>query len=179
MHLLRLLRRACPVDAIVETRIFSTTASSAAISTTRKPMLLAGGDHEAQIAADRQVPTPSAGQEGDEHGFQDRFLSFRIPGLCGLRVITARNPVHAALYLMPAFFRPGGVWLLLAEFLAIALVLVYVGAVMVLFLFVVMMLDINRPHPPGFLELPAAGRHVGLIMVAELGAVIAPATPAS
>src|SRR2546429_2511429 len=62
----------------------------------------------------------------------------------GLRVITARNPVHAALYLVLAFFNAAGIWLLLkAEFLAIALVLVYVGAVMVLFLFVVMMLDIN------------------------------------
>jgi NADH-quinone oxidoreductase subunit J len=60
------------------------------------------------------------------------------------RVITARNPVHAALYLVLAFFQAAGIWLLLqAEFLAIALVLVYVGAVMVLFLFVVMMLDVN------------------------------------
>jgi NADH-quinone oxidoreductase subunit J len=61
-----------------------------------------------------------------------------------LRVITARNPVHAVLYLVLAFISSAGVWLLLeAEFLAITLVLVYVGAVMVLFLFVVMMLDIN------------------------------------
>ncbi len=62
----------------------------------------------------------------------------------GFRVVTAKNPVHAALYLVLAFFTASGHWLLLqAEFLAIALVLVYVGAVMVLFLFVVMMLDIN------------------------------------
>jgi NADH-quinone oxidoreductase subunit J len=61
-----------------------------------------------------------------------------------IKVITTRNPVHAALYLVLAFFQASGVWLLLqAEFLAIALVLVYVGAVMVLFLFVVMMLDVN------------------------------------
>ena len=60
------------------------------------------------------------------------------------RVITARNPVHAALYLVLAFFQAAAIWILLkAEFLAIALVLVYVGAVMVLFLFVVMMLDVN------------------------------------
>ena len=60
------------------------------------------------------------------------------------RVITARNPVYAALYLVLAFFQASAIWLLLrAEFLAISLVLVYVGAVMVLFLFVVMMLDIN------------------------------------
>ncbi|MFN4329782.1 MAG: NADH-quinone oxidoreductase subunit J [Limnobacter sp.] len=62
----------------------------------------------------------------------------------GLRVITARNPVHAALYLVLAFFSASAVWMLLeAEFLAISLVLVYVGAVMVLFLFVVMMVDLN------------------------------------
>ena len=61
-----------------------------------------------------------------------------------LRVITARNPVHAALFLVMTFFSMAGIWILLeAEFLAITLVLVYVGAVMVLFLFVVMMLDIN------------------------------------
>ena len=61
-----------------------------------------------------------------------------------LRVITARNPVHAVLFLVVAFISAAGIWLLLeAEFLAITLVLVYVGAVMVLFLFVVMMLDIN------------------------------------
>lgn len=62
----------------------------------------------------------------------------------GFRVITTRNPVQAALFLVLAFFSAAGLWLTLdAEFLAIALVLVYVGAVMVLFLFVVMMLDIN------------------------------------
>src|SRR6476469_5344380 len=62
----------------------------------------------------------------------------------GLLVITSRNPVHSALFLVLAFFTAAGIWLLLrAEFLAIALVVVYVGAVMVLFLFVVMMLDIN------------------------------------
>ncbi|MBK9160758.1 MAG: NADH-quinone oxidoreductase subunit J [Nitrosomonadales bacterium] len=61
-----------------------------------------------------------------------------------LRVITARNPVHAVLFLVLAFISSSGIWILLeAEFLAITLVLVYVGAVMVLFLFVVMMLDIN------------------------------------
>ncbi|TAN85727.1 MAG: NADH-quinone oxidoreductase subunit J [Gallionella sp.] len=61
-----------------------------------------------------------------------------------LRVITARNPVHAVLFLVLAFISSAGIWILLeAEFLAITLVLVYVGAVMVLFLFVVMMLDIN------------------------------------
>jgi NADH-quinone oxidoreductase subunit J len=64
-----------------------------------------------------------------------------------LRVITARNPVHAALFLVLAFFCASGLWMLLkAEFLSLALILVYVGAVMVLFLFVVMMLDLDLEH---------------------------------
>jgi NADH-quinone oxidoreductase subunit J len=72
------------------------------------------------------------------------YLFAAIMLFAAFRVITARNPVHAALYLVLAFFQAAGIWLLLqAEFLAIALVLVYVGAVMVLFLFVVMMLDVN------------------------------------
>ena len=90
--------------------------------------------------------------------------------MAGLRVITARNPVHAALFLVLAFFTAAGIWLLLeAEFLAIALVLVYVGAVMVLFLFVVMMLDINLDKlREGFWDyLPMAG-FIGVLMAAEM-----------
>jgi NADH-quinone oxidoreductase subunit J len=72
------------------------------------------------------------------------YVFAAIMVLASLRVITTKNPVHAALFLVLAFFNAAGIWLLLkAEFLAIVLVLVYVGAVMVLFLFVVMMLDIN------------------------------------
>lgn len=72
------------------------------------------------------------------------YLFSTLMLFAAFRVITARNPVHAALYLVLAFFQASGIWILLkAEFLGIALVLVYVGAVMVLFLFVVMMLDIN------------------------------------
>jgi NADH-quinone oxidoreductase subunit J len=72
------------------------------------------------------------------------FMLAALTVFAALRVITARNPVHAALFLVLAFFSTAGIWMLLeAEFLAITLVLVYVGAVMVLFLFVVMMLDIN------------------------------------
>lgn len=92
----------------------------------------------------------------------------------GLRVITTRNPVYAALFLVLAFFTAAGIWLLLeAEFLAIALVLVYVGAVMVLFLFVVMMLDINIDKlREGFWEyLPMAG-FVGILMVVEMVMVL-------
>lgn len=91
-----------------------------------------------------------------------------------LRVITTRNPVHAALHLVLAFFTAAGIWLLLqAEFLAITLVLVYVGAVMVLFLFVVMMLDINIDKlREGFWDyLPMAGT-IGLLMAVEMVMVL-------
>src|SRR5689334_9991731 len=95
--------------------------------------------------------------------------------VAGLRVITARNPVHGALWLVLAFFTAAALWLLLrAEFLAIALVVVYVGAVMVLFLFVVMMLDINleRVREGFWRNLPLA-LVVGGVMVAEMVAVLA------
>ena len=91
-----------------------------------------------------------------------------------LRVISARNPVHAALWLVLSFFTAAAIWLLLgAEFLAIALVLVYVGAVMVLFLFVVMMLDVNfdemRRHFRSYLPVGAA---VGALVLLEMVLVI-------
>src|SRR5260221_13596982 len=93
----------------------------------------------------------------------------------GLAVITPRNPVHGALALVLAFFTAAGIWLLLrAEFLAIALVVVYVGAVMGLFLFVVMMLDINlEPVRGGFLRNLPLALVVGGIMVLEMVAVLA------
>ena len=72
------------------------------------------------------------------------YLFAAILVLSALRVVTARNPVHAALFLVLSFFTAAMLWMLIkAEFLAISLVLIYIGAVMVLFLFVVMMLDIN------------------------------------
>ncbi|UDF34335.1 UNVERIFIED_ORG: NADH-quinone oxidoreductase subunit J [Shinella sp. XGS7] len=90
------------------------------------------------------------------------------------RVITARSTVHAALFLILAFFSASCIWMLLkAEFLAITLVLVYIGAVMVLFLFVVMMLDINSDHVrEGFWKhLPLAGL-VGALIALEMAAVL-------
>ena len=91
-----------------------------------------------------------------------------------LRVVTLRNPVHAALHLVLAFFSASGIWILLqAEFLAIALILVYVGAVMVLFLFVVMMLDINIDRiRQGFWSYLPLGAMLGLLMVMEMGLVL-------
>jgi len=92
------------------------------------------------------------------------------------RVITARSPVYAALFLVLAFFNAACVWMLLrAEFLAIALVLVYVGAVMVLFLFVVMMLDINVDSMrAGFWKhFPLAGA-IGVVIALEMALVLIP-----
>ncbi|MDP2072284.1 NADH-quinone oxidoreductase subunit J [Methylotenera sp.] len=91
-----------------------------------------------------------------------------------LRVITTRNPVYAALYLVLAFFTAAGVWLLLeAEFLAIVLVLVYVGAVMVLFLFVVMMLDINLDKlREGFWKALPIALPVGGLMAVEMVMIV-------
>jgi NADH-quinone oxidoreductase subunit J len=94
--------------------------------------------------------------------------------LAALRVVTARSTVHAALFLVLAFFSASCIWMLLrAEFLAIALVLVYVGAVMVLFLFVVMMLDINTDSlRDGFWKhLPLAGL-VGAVIALEMALVL-------
>jgi NADH-quinone oxidoreductase subunit J len=101
------------------------------------------------------------------------FLS-AILVFASLRVITARNPVHAALHLILAFFTCGGIWALLqAEFLAIAIILVYVGAVMVLFLFVVMMLDINIDRiRQGFWNYLPLGALLGVLMALEMSLVL-------
>lgn len=102
------------------------------------------------------------------------YLFSAVLLFAAFRVITARNPVHAALYLVLAFFQAAAVWILLkAEFLAITLVLVYVGAVMVLFLFVVMMLDINLDSVrKGFWKhFPLAGS-VGAVIALEMSYVL-------
>jgi NADH-quinone oxidoreductase subunit J len=91
-------------------------------------------------------------------------------------VITRRNPVHSVLFLVLAFFNAAGLWMLLeAEFLAITLVLVYVGAVMVLFLFVVMMLDIEVAElRASFIKYMPIGILIGLLMIVELLLVVGP-----
>jgi len=98
------------------------------------------------------------------------YLFAIIMVFAAVRVITASNPVHAAMFLVLTFFTCSGIWLLLeAEFLAVTLVLVYVGAVMVLFLFVVMMLDINTaPLREGFVKYLPVGLLVGVIMLVEM-----------
>ena len=109
--------------------------------------------------------------------------------LAALGVITVRNPVHAALLLVLSFFSAAGIWVLLkAELLAISLVLVYVGAVMVLFLFVVMMLDINLDRlREGFWKNSWLGMGVGVAILLEMAFLVMgpafsgaePANPAS
>ncbi|MBU3558835.1 NADH-quinone oxidoreductase subunit J [Polynucleobacter sp. Nonnen-W13] len=91
-----------------------------------------------------------------------------------VRVITARNPVHAALFLVLAFFCASGLWMLLkAEFLSLALILVYVGAVMVLFLFVVMMLDLDLEHlRRDFKKFLPVAFLMGAVIVLELSIVL-------
>jgi NADH-quinone oxidoreductase subunit J len=102
------------------------------------------------------------------------FAAFLV--FAATMVITRRNPVHSALFLVLAFFNSAGLWMLAeAEFLAIALVLVYVGAVMVLFLFVVMMLDINIAElRAGFVRnAPVAGL-VAILMAVEMILIVGP-----
>jgi NADH-quinone oxidoreductase subunit J len=102
------------------------------------------------------------------------YLFAAVLLFAAFRVITARNPVYAALYLVLAFFQASALWLLLrAEFLAISLVLVYVGAVMVLFLFVVMMLDIDVDGiRKGFWKHFPLAAAVGALIALEMAAVV-------
>jgi len=102
------------------------------------------------------------------------YLFSAVLLFAAFRVITARNPVYAALYLVLAFFQAAAVWILLkAEFLAISLVLVYVGAVMVLFLFVVMMLDINVDAlRAGFWKHFPLAATVGALIALEMAGVL-------
>jgi NADH-quinone oxidoreductase subunit J len=103
------------------------------------------------------------------------FYAFAAILLCAaLLVVFSRNPVHSALWLVLSFFSAAGVWLLLeAEFLAIALVLVYVGAVMVLFLFVVMMLDVNfAKMRERFRSYIPVGATVGILVLVEMALVL-------
>ena len=102
------------------------------------------------------------------------YLFAAILVFAALRVVTARNPVHSALWLVLAFFTAAAHWLLLqAEFLAVVLVLVYVGAVMVLFLFVIMMLDVNYEHLRRHFRsyLPVGGA-VGILVLVEMALVL-------
>jgi NADH-quinone oxidoreductase subunit J len=106
------------------------------------------------------------------------FFFYLFAGVCvasAFMVITVRNPVHAVLFLILAFFNAAGLFVLLgAEFIAMILVVVYVGAVMVLFLFVVMMLDVDfAALKAGFLKFLPVGAAVGIVMLIELVFILA------
>ncbi len=102
------------------------------------------------------------------------YIFAAIMVFAGTMVISVRNPVHSALFLVLAFFSSAAIWLLLeAEFLAIVLVLVYVGAVMVLFLFVIMMLDINvAPLREGFIRYLPIGILIAVLVALQLVLVV-------
>ncbi|HSH85371.1 MAG TPA: NADH-quinone oxidoreductase subunit J [Guyparkeria sp.] len=111
--------------------------------------------------------------------YQILFYVFAsVAVIAALRVVTVKNPVHAALFLVLTFFSTALVWVLMeAEFLGIVLLLVYVGAVMVLFLFVVMMLDVNiAAMREGFVKNLPVGVFVALVMVIELALIVGPAS---
>jgi NADH-quinone oxidoreductase subunit J len=109
----------------------------------------------------------------------EKFLFYVFAAIllfAAVMVVTRRNPVHSALFMVVAFFNSSALWLLAeAEFLAITLVLVYVGAVMVLFMFVVMMLDVNLAElRAGFVRNLPVGIGVAAIMVVEMLLVVGP-----
>ncbi len=109
--------------------------------------------------------------------FEIVFYAFStLMVVSALGVVSARNPVHSALFLVLTFFATSAIWLLLeAEFLAITLVLVYVGAVMVLFLFVVMMLDINiATMREGLMRYTPFGIAIAIILIVQMIMVVGP-----
>ena len=109
--------------------------------------------------------------------FEIVFYAFStLMVVSALGVVSARNPVHSALFLVLTFFATSAIWLLLeAEFLAITLVLVYVGAVMVLFLFVVMMLDINITRMrEGVMRYAPFGIAIAIILIIQMVMVVGP-----
>ena len=109
--------------------------------------------------------------------FEIVFFAFStLMVVSALGVVSARNPVHSALFLVLTFFATSAIWLLLeAEFLAITLVLVYVGAVMVLFLFVVMMLDINITQMrAGFMRYTPFGVAIAMLLIVQMVMVVGP-----
>lgn len=102
------------------------------------------------------------------------FVFAAVLLISAMAVVTARNPVHSALYLIVSFFSAAGIWIMLqAEFLGILLVLVYVGAVMVLFIFVVMMLNLNTVKKrEGFKKTLALASGLGALVMVQIGTVI-------
>ena len=188
-------QEACPVDAIVEGPNFEFATETREELFYDKEKLLANGDRwEAEIAEEHSRSTRPTGERaarcvGDRADDPPGHLFYLFAGVAvasGVMVVSARNPVHSVLFLILAFFNAAGLFVLMgAEFLAMILVIVYVGAVAVLFLFVVMMLDIDFAElRSGFMRYLPIGALIGLILLAELRAglrrwVIAPGVGAA
>ena len=182
-------QEACPVDAIVEGPNFEFATETREELFYDKEKLLANGDRwEGEIAKNWRSRRPT-----DERGHGPMifpaimfYLFAAVAVASGVLVVSARNPVHSVLFLILAFFNSAGLFVLLgAEFLAMILVIVYVGAVAVLFLFVVMMLDIDFAElRSGFMRYLPIGALIGFVLLAELvlvfgGWVIAPGVAAA
>ena len=179
-------QEACPVDAIVEGPNFEFATETREELYYDKEKLLANGDRwEREIAATsrstrrtddgipRNVDVPKRLRYGTRRMILQQLFFYLFAAVtiaAAFMVIAARNPVHSVLFLILAFFNAAGLFVLLgAEFLAMILVVVYVGAVAVLFLFVVMMLDVDFAElRQGFLHYLPIGALIGLVLLVEL-----------
>jgi NADH-quinone oxidoreductase subunit I len=165
----------CPVDSIVETHIFEYHGEKRGDLYFTKDMLLAVGDrYEREIAAAKEADAKYWSSIAMTTISALFYIFSAVLLASSFGVITARSTVHAALFLVLAFFNAACLWMMLkAEFLAIALVLVYVGAVMVLFLFVVMMLDVNTEElRVGFWKAFPVAALVGVLIALEMALVL-------
>src|SRR4029453_15970150 len=179
-----LCQEACPVDAIVEGPNFEFATETREELYYDKAKLLANGDRwEREIAKSIDLAAPYRGGKGM---ILPALFFYLFAGVCvasAAMVIVSRNPVHSVLYLILAFANASGLFILMgAEFLGMMLIVVYVGAVAVLFLFVIMMLDVDFVElREGFLEYLPIGLVIGGIFLVELllvagGWVINPGT---
>ena len=163
-----LCQEACPVDAIVEGPNFEYATEPPRSSTTTRSAC-----SPTATAGSARSPKPSnSTRPSDEVAMLAAAFFYLFAAMTvasGAMVIVARNPVHAVLFLILAFFNAAGLFVLLgAEFLAMILVVVYVGAVAVLFLFVVMMLDVDFAElRAGFIKNAPLGAMIGLVLLAE------------
>src|SRR6202021_699207 len=166
-----LCQEACPVDAIVEGPNFEFATETREELYYDKAKLLANGDRwEREIAKSIELDAPYRGGGGM---ILPALFFYFVAGICvasAVMVIVSRNPVHSVLFLILAFVNASGLFVLMgAEFLAMILVVVYVGAVAVLFLFVIMMLDVDFTElREGFSNYLPIGLVIGAVFLAEL-----------